>query len=438
MPLIVIVGSTVGLSIMGDSLLYSILPLEAEDLGISLPQVGILLSANRLIRLLSNTWASSFYERLGPRAPFIGSAVLGAVATVLYGLGWGFAALLLARVIWGIAWSGLRQGGYQAIWAAGDQVKGRMTGILFGLVRLGSAIGVLFGGYLYDGFGFSTAIGAVMVMALLAVPVSSVIRWPIFERASETSPRPGHSSADSAEADPTEVDSVDSEQIFTQPITEPIAYHRLDLQLRKLGRGWLSVLEKPVHRWLIGATFCDLLLNSVVVATTSLFIASKVGADQNGLTLGLGVATVTGILHGVRWLTDLTVGPALGHLSDLWGQSRMAFGIVVVLLLSLLGAVTLPAFWAILCLLIVFLGKGSLYVVLSAAAAGEATETVRPHLFMSTYATASDAGSAIGPLFAFSIGSIIGLPTLYLGVGLLLGLVLFQYRRHAQEGFYGN
>ncbi|MBV7332667.1 hypothetical protein KFU94_31445 [Chloroflexi bacterium TSY] len=92
----------------------------------------------------------------------------------------------------------------------------------------------------------------------------------------------------------------------------------------------------------------------------------------------------------------------------------------------------LPATLAIFSLLLAFLAKGGLFVVLSAAAAGAATQTTRPHLFMSTYVTASDAGSAIGPLFAFSVANVIGLPVLYLGLGAALGLVLFQYHRHAQ------
>jgi len=45
--LVFIVGLTIGLSILGDSFLYGNLPIEAENLGIALPLVGILLSANR-------------------------------------------------------------------------------------------------------------------------------------------------------------------------------------------------------------------------------------------------------------------------------------------------------------------------------------------------------------------------------------------------------
>ena len=112
------VGAVIGLSILGDSLMYSLLPLEAAALGISLPLVGILLSANRLVRLLSNSWASALFAKLGPRKPFWAATVLGLIATTLYGVGWGFTVFLAARLLWGIAWSALRQGGYEAVWYA--------------------------------------------------------------------------------------------------------------------------------------------------------------------------------------------------------------------------------------------------------------------------------------------------------------------------------
>ena len=42
--LVFIVGLTIGLSILGDSFLYGNLPIEAENLGIALPLVGVLLA----------------------------------------------------------------------------------------------------------------------------------------------------------------------------------------------------------------------------------------------------------------------------------------------------------------------------------------------------------------------------------------------------------
>ncbi len=43
--LVATVGAVIGLCIVGDSLLYTVLPLQGPALGLSLPQVGLLLSA---------------------------------------------------------------------------------------------------------------------------------------------------------------------------------------------------------------------------------------------------------------------------------------------------------------------------------------------------------------------------------------------------------
>jgi len=176
--LVFIVGLTIGLSILGDSFLYGNLPIEAENLGIALPLVGILLSANRLVRLVSNTWASSMFEKFGPRKPFIFATILALFTTAVYGVGWGFSVFLLARIGWGIAWSALRQGGYQAVWVSGESSKGKMMGLLWGLIRLGSAFSVLLGGYLRDLWGYRAGVLGVMSVTALAIPVALSIHWP--------------------------------------------------------------------------------------------------------------------------------------------------------------------------------------------------------------------------------------------------------------------
>jgi MFS family permease len=403
--LVAVVGATIGLCIMGDSLLYNILPLEADRLGIGLPAVGILLSVNRLVRLGSNTWASTLFERLGPHGPFAGAVVLGLVSTMLYGVGAGFAIFFVARMLWGIAWSGLRQGGYQAIWAGPQAVKGRLTGLLWGLVRLGSAISVLVGGVLYDRYGFLTTIALVLAGAVLAVPVAFSIRWPSTEQ------------------------DVKVEGQLAEPVRQP-AHDRLPSWST-----WRLVLDTPMRRWLTATGFFLYLLSGVVVSTTSLFLASRIGETNEGVAFGLGIATVTGVLHGVRWLTDLALGPAIGVLSDRIGQANMAAAVVCILLLGLAGAVTLPVSGAILSLFLVLVADGALHIVLSAAASGVALLAERPHIFIGVYTTFSDAGSACGPLIAYSVASAIGLPTAYLTTGVVLTacIVRFWQLAHTAE-----
>ena len=84
--LVLAVSGAVAFAIMGDSLLYAILPLAAGSLGLSPRHVGLLLSANRLIRLFSNTWLSALFARFGRTAPSFIRQFL--VSSQLLPMGW--------------------------------------------------------------------------------------------------------------------------------------------------------------------------------------------------------------------------------------------------------------------------------------------------------------------------------------------------------------
>lgn len=394
--LVAIVGGCIGLAIMGDSLMYSILPLAAPSLGFSLPQVGLLLSANRFVRLLSNAGASRIFERFGPRFPFIGALAIGTLATLLYGFQAGFLLFLVARLLWGIAWSGLRQGGYQAIWTGEASQKGRLTGLLWGLVRLGSAIGVLVGGVLFDRFDYHAAIYFVIATAVVALPLGVIFRWGAVHL-----PPPKAATVDKP-------DTHDSDG------------------------GWQSAWARPVQRWLIFAGFIQYLLSGVVVSTTAVFLAERMGADHGALWMGVGIATLTGMMHGVRWITDLALGPAVGAFSDRIGQATTAALVATIMVAGLVGALFLPPAVAILCLFVVLLSDGAMNIVTSAAATGVAITTARPHAFVGVFTTTTDAGSALGPLVAYSLVTAVGLSLVYGVLAALLLATVLQYWRLAQ------
>ncbi|MCB0188149.1 MAG: MFS transporter, partial [Caldilineaceae bacterium] len=397
----------IALCILGDSLMYSILPLEAANLGIGLSLVGVLLSANRLIRLFSNGWASAFFERWGARLPFIAVTLLGLISTLLYGVGWGFAVFLGARMLWGIAWSGLRQGGYQAVWHGGQANKGRLTGLLWGIVRLGSATAVLGGGFLYDRYGYGVTISVVAMLTVLALPVALQIHWPQALRGG----------------------------------AQPVDHGRVTPRMNQLQWTiWRNLLRAPLVRWLLAAGAIQLYLSGVVVSTTSIYLAGRLQSNEQSVLFGIGVATVTGLLQGARWLSDITVGPTIGRLSDRFGQPRMPLMLTLVAVLAILGLATLPNRAAVLCLFLYFLCDSGINVTLSAAASGVALRSDRPHHLIGAYTTAGDLGSALGPLLAFSIGRSLGLPFTY-GVTAVIGLlVVWRYfalatqHRHAQSG----
>lgn len=403
--LVASVGSCVGLSIMGDSLLYSILPLAAPALGISLPAVGVLLSVNRLVRLISNSSAGIVFERYGPRWPFIIAACIGFIATVGYGVAAGFIGLIVARLLWGIAWSALRQGGYQAVWAGRVEQKGRLTGLLWGLVRLGSAIAVVAGGFLFDRIGYGAAIGMATVSALLAIPVAMLVRWP--------------------QAETQEKESIKSDA----PASKPRAQAERS--------AWRVALGAPVQRWLTIAGFLEYLVSGVVVSTTAIFVAERAGAgSEQAILFGIGIATLTGLLHGVRWITDLALGPLVGALSDRFGQAMTALLVAATLTVAVGLALVTPPLVSILCLFCVLICDGALHIVMSAAASGVALDTTRPHAFISLYATTTDAGSALGPLVAYSLVTQLGLGLVYSVLSFLLLAGVIQFWRSTRRSVF--
>ena len=176
--LVLAVSGAVAFAIMGDSLLYAILPLAAGSLALSPRHVGLLLSANRLIRLFSNTWLSALFARFGPYRTFVYSAILGVLTTAVYGLGWGFIVFLIARMGWGISWSGLRQGTFQSIWTGRDTDAGRLMGMMWGVVRGGSAVSAVLGGFLFDHYGYEVTIWSIVGLSALAIPIALVLSWP--------------------------------------------------------------------------------------------------------------------------------------------------------------------------------------------------------------------------------------------------------------------
>ncbi len=385
-------GAVIGLCIVGDSFLYSVLPLEAKNLGIALPLIGVLLSANRLVRLISNTWAGALFERLGPRTPFVLAAVLALITTATYGIGRGFFVFLLARLGWGIAWSALRQGGYQAVWTGDESARGRLMGLLWGLIRLGSAFSVVVGGYLRDRFGYPVGIAAIAGASALAIPVALAIRWP--------------------------------GDVRWVALREPTAGDR-----RSSWEGWRSAWATGRQRRLLLAGFMDRVFDGVVISTTSLFLAGRLGTNDLLAGLGVRVATVAGLLLALRWTSDLLFGPAIGALSDRLGRLRTLVILVCAVLIGLVGVVSLSGAWLVVCLALMFVSSSGLGITLNAAANSVALQAERPHLFVGVYTTAGDAGSALGPLLAYSLAVALNWNNLYLLTSFTLALAVLLYWR---------
>src|SRR3954447_25803014 len=68
----------------GDTLLYLLLPLYHAEFGVGLAEAGLLLAANRLVRIAGYGWIARFYAERGPRAACLLAAAGSLLATLGY------------------------------------------------------------------------------------------------------------------------------------------------------------------------------------------------------------------------------------------------------------------------------------------------------------------------------------------------------------------
>ncbi len=123
----------------GDVVLYVVLPLYAAEFGLDALAVGLLLSINRVVRILGYGWVSPLARRYGAKALTSAACLGAAVSTLGYGLLGGFALLFAARVLWGGAWGVINL--MMNAYAYGD---GRNAGTRVGLSRAVSSVGAFF------------------------------------------------------------------------------------------------------------------------------------------------------------------------------------------------------------------------------------------------------------------------------------------------------
>ena len=102
-----IVGSSsiMSLALLGDALLYAVLPAYASDFGLTLPWVGVMLSANRFVRVFAYGLLARLTQAVGVRRMCIAAAITATFTTALYGFGQGPAVILAARILWGLTYA---------------------------------------------------------------------------------------------------------------------------------------------------------------------------------------------------------------------------------------------------------------------------------------------------------------------------------------------
>ncbi len=139
----VLASIVLALALLGDSLLYAVLPLHAATFGVSLAWVGVLLSANRIVRL----FAYPILPRVaatGLRRFTIAAAACGTISTLTFAAASGAWTLLASRLVWGVIFGALSLSTLAYATESTD-VAGKRVGLSLSLRELGPLLSLTLG-----------------------------------------------------------------------------------------------------------------------------------------------------------------------------------------------------------------------------------------------------------------------------------------------------
>ena len=407
-PKIVVVAIAVATSLLGDSTLYVVLPSHAEQLGINLAFVGIILSVNRFVRLFTNSLAGYVHDYTGRWWHFVVALALGALTTGTYGL---FSRLiwifLLARLVWGTCWSFLRLEGYvTVIQQAAEQDRGKLMGLYNSIVGIGFFAGSLFGGILTDKIGYRSCLLSFAALTFLGAIAT-------FFKLSQN-----HSPKDVGKKTKRERGTVGERENGKptphSPTGPPARFRSL----------WL-------RHWQIYYTgFANVLVsNSAVSSTLGLLIKTRLGSVIQIGRASIKVASLTGILLAVRWSISFFFAPVFGGLADRFGRKFVLLPGLLLGIIALSILVTQQRLlWIGTAAILASISRTTVSASLDASIADIASVGRRGKA-IGIYTTSTDLGSAIGPLVSYFVSALIGaqlgLERIYLaGVMLLISAIL--------------
>ncbi len=164
-------GGVMAFAGLGDTFLYSTLPVFGKEMGFSTLFIGLLLSVNRFIRILVNTTVANTIRKIGMKNTIIICAVFSVLTTMVYGIKTGIVLLLVARIIWGLSYSGLKLTTLN--YAALTQKR---SALAFGLTQSIKSAGGLFvlwlGPILVNAYGLKNAFFAICALTMICIPLA--------------------------------------------------------------------------------------------------------------------------------------------------------------------------------------------------------------------------------------------------------------------------
>ena len=381
-----LISAIVTLSLFGDALLYAVLPAKPGNFHVLIWQIGILLGANRLIRLFTNEIAGRILKKYGMEKPLFFVIIIGGLTTIGYTAPFGFWWLLLMRIIWGSCWSVLRAEGYiNALALSKDHNRGKVIALYQTITRVGSGGGVLIGGFLADTIGIPKTFiiyGIITLSGLVPFYIVAAGKVPV---------------------------ETEKKSNFTET--------------PKSSGNIVTFLKNNSLIW-YGA-FAITMTEQMITNLTGRLVVDRI---IPGSTLAIGAASLTGVLLGFRTFGTLAFVPLMGFLSDKFKREKVLLYILAIEVL-ILALFTVRSSWLILCIVLSaqFMAAVSARLGIYTLAGDRAavnSDKGDQALYMNRFATFVDIGTSLGPIAAYSLYSTVGFNyVILLGISVLAPLI---------------
>jgi MFS family permease len=372
-------AAVLSFGLLGDALLYLVLPVAYMEFGITPIWVGVLLSINRFVRIAANQGVTLAAHRFGLGTIMLLGAILAAGTTLSYGIFASGVALLIARSTWGISFASLRLGSLGFATHGAPEEIGSTLGRSGSIAQIGPLFAVTVGSWMAHTLGARDTFLLLGLLSMIGVPIAGGLR-----QSAQGRPR--------------------SDRHGSTRRTLPPLPTRLGLTI-----GIMAMIVDGL----------------CIVSLTAMLMAS--GLDR------IDAISAGGILLGVRQAVLTVIPPMAGDLADRFGLENALFGVLV---LVIAGLGTIATGMPITGFVIVCTGATAATTLFPGVAVRHRQDNRLAAL--SSVVTWRDLGAAVGTLLTGSVLLIVELRMLYLlAIGLLLPAV-WLLRRRMREGLIGE
>jgi MFS family permease len=369
---------------IGGGVVFPILPTLGLRMGLSALMIGVILAANRIVRIGMNPVTGVLVDRFGGRGVIAAGLFIEGVGTLGYIAALHFATpaawFLAGRLVWGAGSSLLFVGAVAAVLAASSGAnRGRLVARARSAISLGVPGGLVLGGLVTDFFSADAAFLAALVLSV-GSGVAALAGIPRL-----------------------------------RPAGSPANTTHLSLD------GLLQVLRQ--HR-LAGIWFYAALVSfsvqGLLLATLVLLV------DRRGISIaGFGAEGSAGLLLAILMLAYAGTSLSIGRRLDALGRRTRLLGAAVALLVAgyLLLAFTPTLALILVALVVIGVGTGAIVIPLLTLIGDLVAPGLRGRA-TAIYQVASDCGGTAGPIVGLILGVRFGFFAIYAGVAALFVLSL--------------